>query len=560
MMVLSFYLTILASVNAAASPLCTIIATTPIATPPPPLYTSQKTITDCIELDLGGCLWAHIVFSSQDESGAGHCGARPMFEAEPSALVAGSGLLPVILSGGAGTRLWPVSRELHPKPFIKLADGQSLLQKAFSRAARLPHVTEVLTITNRELVFKTRGEYATVNTTGLHTPFILEPFGRNTAPALVMAALWAKQHKGADVALLLLPADHLITDMEAFVTAVGQAQALASEGKLVTFGIQPTGPETGYGYIEAEGSTVCRFVEKPSLDKARDFMASGRYLWNSGMFCMRVENILAELAQHAPHVLEQARACFDASQQSRDSGADQMELDSISWEKVPDISLDYALMEHSRNVGVVTCNMGWRDIGSWDALSELEEADTSGNRIQGTVLLHDVRDCFVQSSCRTIGLVGVQDLIVVDTPDAVLVANRHSAQDVKHITQQLKASDHEACKLHREVHRPWGTYTTLEEGEQFKIKRIVVKPKASLSLQMHHHRSEHWVVVSGTAEIINGAETRLVRTNESTYIPAGTPHRLHNPGILELVMIEVQSGAYLGEDDIVRFEDAYGRA
>lgn len=478
---------------------------------------------------------------------------------EPAPPIPENVLLPVILSGGAGTRLWPLSRELHPKPFIKLADGQSLLQKAFCRAALLPHVAEVLTVTNREMLFKVRDEYAPVNTTGLSTPFILEPFGRNTAPALAMAALWAEQHRGGDAILLLLPADHLITDTQAFVSAVGQAQALAREGLLVTFGVQPTQPVTGYGYIEAEGTRVLRFIEKPPLDKAREFVASGRHLWNSGMFCMRTGNVLAELAQHAPRVLEQARACLDASQQRPGATADQVDLDPAYFQKVPDISIDYALMEHSRDIAVVACDIGWRDIGAWDALSELHEADTSGNRTQGDVLLHNVQNCFAQSPYRTMGLVGVQDLIVVDTPDAVLVANRHCAQDVKQIVQQLKTAGHDAHKLHREVHRPWGTFTTLEEGKHFKIKRIVVKPKASLSLQMHYHRSEHWVVVSGTAEITNGEEIRLIGTNESTYIPAGTVHRLRNPGILDLVMIEVQSGAYLGEDDIVRFEDTYGR-
>ncbi|CUB00085.1 mannose-1-phosphate guanylyltransferase/mannose-6-phosphate isomerase [Thiomonas bhubaneswarensis] len=468
-------------------------------------------------------------------------------------------LLPVILCGGAGTRLWPVSREQHPKPFMQLADGQSLLQKTFARAAALPGVEQVLTVTNRELLFKTKDEYARVNPNGLPTAYILEPYGRNTAPALAAAALWAEQHVGADATLLVLAADHLITRPEAFAQATAEARVLAEAGNMVTFGIRPTAPETGYGYIEADGHRVLRFVEKPPLELAAEYLASGRYLWNSGMFCLRVDTVLRELAQHAPSVLESLHDCLGASPQIEGAGQMQVELQAETFRYAPDISIDYALMENSRNVAVVPCDIGWSDIGSWTALSELQTADDQGNRVHGEALMHDVHDCYVQSPQRVVGLVGVRDLIVVDTPDAVLVADRRHAQDVRQITAQLKANGHEAYRLHREVHRPWGTYTVLEEGAQFKIKRIVVKPKRALSLQMHHHRSEHWIVVSGTARVVNGEQSMLVRTNESTYIPAGIRHRLENPGILDLVMIEVQSGAYLGEDDIVRFEDAYGR-
>jgi mannose-1-phosphate guanylyltransferase len=469
-------------------------------------------------------------------------------------------LLPVILSGGAGTRLWPVSREQHPKPFMQLTDGQSLLQKTFLRAAALPGVEQILTVTNRDLVFKTKDEYAQVNPTGLATAYILEPFGRNTAPALAAAALWAEKHLGPDATLLVLAADHLITKQAEFTSAVNQAYALAAQGKMVTFGIQPTAPETGFGYIEADGNTVLRFVEKPALDKASEFLASGRYLWNSGMFCFRVDAVLRELSEHAPNVLDSVQNCLGASAEIQGGGISQVEMRPEAFEYAPDISIDYALMEPSTEVAVVPCDIGWSDIGSWNSLSDLQDADARGNRILGEVLLHDAHDCYVQSPQRIVGLVGVHDLIVVDTPDAVLVADRRRAQDVKQITAQLKASGHDAYKLHREVHRPWGTFTILEEGEHFKIKRIVVKPKASLSLQMHHHRSEHWIVVSGTAKIINGESEELIRTNESTFIPSGTPHRLSNPGMIELVMIEVQSGEYLEEDDIVRFEDTYGRA
>ncbi|MDD4885426.1 MAG: mannose-1-phosphate guanylyltransferase/mannose-6-phosphate isomerase [Thiomonas sp.] len=468
-------------------------------------------------------------------------------------------LLPVILSGGAGTRLWPVSREQHPKPFMQLSDGQSLLQKTYQRAIALPGVQQVLTVTNRELLFKTKDELAQINRTNLAAAFILEPFGRNTAPALAAAALWAEQHVGADVTLLVLPADHLITLDEAFAAAVAKACALAEQGKLVTFGIEPTAPETGFGYIETRGNSVTRFIEKPTLDKAAEFLASGNYLWNSGLFCFRVDAVLSELAQHAPSVLESVQACLGASQQLQNAGISLIELQAESFEFAPDISIDYALMENSAHVAVVPCDIGWSDIGSWNALSALQVPDPDGNRLNGQALVHDAQNCYVQGADRVVALVGVRDLIIVDTPDALLVADRHRAQDVKQIAAQLKARGHVAYKLHREVYRPWGTYTVLEEGEHFKIKRIVVKPKHALSLQMHYHRSEHWVVVSGTARVVNGEMDVLIRTNESTYIPAGIRHRLENPGILDLVMIEVQSGAYLGEDDIVRFEDVYGR-
>ncbi|MHB1667826.1 mannose-1-phosphate guanylyltransferase/mannose-6-phosphate isomerase [Thiomonas sp.] len=468
-------------------------------------------------------------------------------------------LLPVILSGGAGTRLWPVSREQHPKPFMQLADGQSLLQKTFLRAAALPGVAQVLTVTNRDLVFKTKDEYAQVNGAALPTAFILEPFGRNTAPALAAAALWAEQNIGTDVQLLVLASDHLITDKTAFEQALRTAMELAEKGQLVTFGIQPTGPETGFGYIEVDGTQARRFVEKPTLDKAREFIASGNYLWNSGMFCFRVDAVLQELAEHAPSVLESVQSCLGASRQLRGESDVQIELDATTFQYAPDISIDYALMENSKHVAVVACDIGWTDIGSWNALSELQEPDAHGNRILGEALLHGTDNCYVQSSQRIVGLVGVSDLIVVDTPDAVLVAHRNCAQDVKQIVTQLKANGHEAYRLHREVHRPWGTYTVLEEGPRFKIKRIVVKPGAALSLQMHHHRSEHWIVVSGIARVINGDQNILINTNESTFIPAGHKHRVDNPGKLDLVMIEVQSGEYLEEDDIVRFQDVYGR-
>ncbi|RQH08361.1 mannose-1-phosphate guanylyltransferase/mannose-6-phosphate isomerase [Paraburkholderia dinghuensis] len=465
-----------------------------------------------------------------------------------------------ILCGGAGSRLWPVSRELHPKPFIRLGDGQSLLQKAFLRGVGLPGVTEVMTVTNRELLFATQDAYREVNSAGLMMSFVLEPCGRNTAAAVAIAALRVAEKHGPEALMLVLAADHLITDQRAFADAVSKARDLASAGKLVTFGIKPDSPETGYGYIEAEGNKVRRFVEKPSLEKAREYIDSGRFLWNSGIFCFAAGTMLQQMKQHCPEILAASAACVQQSRTAAGEDYSQIELDAKTFSSVPDLSIDYAVMEKSDQIAVVPCSIGWSDIGSWTALGNLLEPDSAGNRIQGEAVVHNTHNCIIQSNDRLLGAVGVDDLILIDTPDAMLVAHKSSAQDVKHIYAQLKASGHAAYKLHRTVHRPWGTYTVLEEGNGFKIKRIEVKPGASLSLQMHHHRSEHWIVVHGMAKVVNGEKELYVNTNESTYIPAGHKHRLENPGILSLIMIEVQSGPYLGEDDIVRFEDRYGRA
>ena len=467
-------------------------------------------------------------------------------------------LIPTVLCGGAGSRLWPVSRELHPKPFIRLADGQSLLQKAYLRGAELPGVAQILTVTNRELFFKTKDEFRELGDGHLATSYVLEPFGRGTAAAVASAALTAVKAHGEGAVMLILPADHLVLDQAAFARAVSQAAALAQAGRLVTFGIRPNAPETGYGYIESSGNDVIRFVEKPSAEKARGYVESG-FLWNSGMFCFAAGAVLAEMKEHCPDVLAAVVDCLARSPASMGAGITHVELDPESFARVPDISIDYALMEKSRRVAVVACDIGWSDIGSWSAIGELAQADGNRNRLEGKAVLHEVFNCFIRSEGRVVGAVGVENLLIIDTPDALLVASKSHAQDVKHIYAQLKAEGHEAHKLHRTVHRPWGTYTVLEEGPGYKIKRIEVKPGASLSLQMHHHRSEHWVVVSGIATVVNGDRELTVRTNESTFIPAGNRHRLENAAEGDLVMIEVQSGAYVGEDDIVRFEDKYGR-
>jgi len=471
-------------------------------------------------------------------------------------------LIPVILCGGAGSRLWPVSREAHPKPFIRLADGQSLLQKAFLRAIQLPEVSEVLTVTNRELFFKTADEFSEFREVGAASrlvTFILEPCARNTAAAVAAAALHVAETNPQDI-LLVLPADHLIADQAAFASAVAQATELAREGLLVTFGIRPTAAETGYGYIEAEGHRVKRFVEKPDRETAQRYLQAGHFYWNSGMFCFSAQTMLDEMQAHCPAILDQVRAALSLGRVTKGDHILQRELDRDAFAQVPEDSIDYAVMEKTARAAVIPCDIGWSDIGSWAALGELAEADAQGNRIEGEALLKDVENCFIRSEDRLVGAVGVKDLIIVDTPDALLVAHKDRAQDVKQIYGELKSLNHEAHRFHRTVHRPWGSYTVLEEGNRYKIKRIVVKPGASLSLQMHHHRSEHWVVVSGMAKVVNGEREIFVAANESTYIPAGHRHRVSNPGKVDLVMIEVQSGEYLGEDDIVRFEDVYGRA
>ena len=428
-------------------------------------------------------------------------------------------LVPTILCGGAGSRLWPVSRELHPKPFIRLADGQSLLHKAFLRAARLPGVLEILTVTNRELFFKTVDEFREVNSARVRTSYVLEPFGRGTAAAAAAAAWHVAQAHGEDAVMLVLPADHLIQDEAAFAAAVAEAARLAGQQRLVTFGIQPDAPETGYGYIEASGNDVLRFVEKPSLETARDYVRSGRFLWNSGMFCFTAGTLLAEMREHCPDILAAVDECLKSSRKATGDGITQRELAPEAFARVPDNSIDYALMEKSRRVAVVPCSIGWSDIGSWSAIGDLTPADASGNRLEGRTVLHGVSGTYIRSDHRVVGAVGVENLVIIDTPDALLVASRACAQDVRHIYAQLKAQGDESHKLHRTVHRPWGTYTVLEEGPGFKIKRIEVKPGAALSLQLHHRRSEHWIVVDGVARVTRDESVYEIRANESTYIP-----------------------------------------
>ena len=472
-------------------------------------------------------------------------------------------IIPVVLSGGAGTRLWPVSRRAHPKPFMQMADGLSLAEKTARRAIGIADESPVLTVTSRDYYFLTRDVYQSIDPDEQRFPFLLEPFGRNTAPAIGLAAHWAKTRFGEDAIMLVMPADHLIADEQKFQQSVEEAHQLAAQGFLVTFGIYPTQPETGYGYIrrgselnQANGYQVAAFVEKPDQATAINYLNSGEYEWNSGMFCFRADQLLAALEEHAPEVSKAVASCW----QEMDADEEPMEIPADSFSECQSISIDYAVMERAGNCAVVSGDFGWSDIGSWKAISDLYDSDEIGNRIRGKAVLVDARNCYVQSEDRLVAGVGLDDLVIVDTGDAVLVAHRDRAQEVKQVVNQLTDEDHEAATYHKTVHRPWGSYTVYEDADDCKVKRLVVKPGQVLSLQLHHRRSEHWTVVRGTAKVRLGDEEFLLRANESTYIPVETLHRLENPGSEDVHLIEVQTGDYFGEDDIERFEDIYGRA
>lgn len=471
-------------------------------------------------------------------------------------------LIPVILSGGAGTRLWPVSRRAHPKPFMQLTDGQSLAEKTWLRARDIAGDAPILTVTSRDYYFYTRDLYARLDPEARNSLFLLEPLGRNTAPAIALAALCIREHAGEDALMMVMPADHLIRDQREFRAAVEEARGLAEQGYLVTFGIHPTHAETGYGYIRqgaaltaSGGFEIDAFVEKPDQSTAEAYVGSGDYQWNSGMFCFRAGAFLHALARFAPDVSEAAGRVW----QAMDAGQAPMEIPAELFAECPSISIDYAVMERADNTAVVVSDFGWSDIGSWKAISELYQSDDSGNRIRGKAVMVESSDCFVQSEERLVAAVGVRNLVIVDTGDAVLVADRERAQDVKQVVEHLADLKHDAATFHKTVHRPWGSYTVLEDAEDCKVKRLVVKPGQVLSLQSHQRRCEHWTVIHGTAKVRLGDEEFLLQQNESTYIPLDTLHRLENPGDQDVHLIEVQTGDYFGEDDIQRFEDIYGR-
>jgi len=465
-------------------------------------------------------------------------------------------IIPVVLAGGTGSRLWPLSRELYPKQLLNLTEEISLLQATIKRVTALPEMLlPLVVVVGEEYRFLIRKQIADLGLQDEIT-IILEPVGRDTAPAICASAVYAHSKYDENTVMLVLPADHLIKNIEAFQQGVEQAKKLAAEGKLVTFGIKPHSPETGYGYIKkGEGNEVISFVEKPDRKTAEKYLADGNYYWNSGMFAFTIKTFLAEVKKHAPQTCETMEGSVDKGRVD----APFFRLDQMCMEECASESIDYALMEKSGQIAVVPVDMEWSDIGSWQALWDVSKKDDDGNVVHGDVILEDTKNSLVRAENRLVAGVGLRDTLVVETADAVLVAPLSRAQDVKKVVERIKADKKEEYRLHRTVYRPWGSYTVLEEQPRYKIKRITVNPGAKLSLQMHHHRSEHWVVVKGTAKVTCGDDSFLVHENESTYISAGRKHRLENDGVIPLELIEVQNGSYLGEDDIVRFDDVYGR-
>ncbi len=476
-------------------------------------------------------------------------------------------LIPVILSGGAGTRLWPLSRELYPKQLLALTGERTMLQQTALRLEGLSGTPPVV-VCNEAHRFLVAEQLRQLNIEP--RAMVLEPFGRNTAPAIALAAHAALkatvEASDTDPVLLVLPADHVIRDVPTFQKAVRVALPAAEKGKLVTFGVVPDAPETGYGYIqraeprqsgEVDSGVhrIARFVEKPSADKAAQFVSSGEYYWNSGMFMFGARRYLQELERLAPQM---AKVCATAFASAK-TDLDFTRIDSKAFEPCPADSIDYAVMEKTADAVVVPLDAGWSDVGSWAALHGACEGDARGNVSRGDVISEDSSGCYLYSESRLVATVGLQDHVVIETKDAVLVAPKERVQDVKKLVFRLKEQGRYEHSLHREVFRPWGSYDSIENGPRFQVKRLKVKPGATLSLQMHHHRAEHWIVVSGTARITRGDEVFLLEENQSTYIPVGVRHRIENPGKIPVHIIEVQSGSYLGEDDIVRFEDRYGR-
>ncbi|PHK96441.1 mannose-1-phosphate guanylyltransferase/mannose-6-phosphate isomerase [Pseudoroseomonas rhizosphaerae] len=469
-------------------------------------------------------------------------------------------IVPVVLCGGTGSRLWPLSREGFPKQFWPLLSQHSMLQETANRAVG-PSFASLLVIANQDHRFLVAEQLREAR---IENPrIVLEPTARNSAPAIAAAALLAHEEDTQSV-LWLMPADAAIADTAAMHAALGKAAEAARAGRIVTFGMKPTAPETGYGYIEAgepleglEGvAAVARFVEKPDAGTAARFLAGGQHLWNSGMFVATAATLLAELERLAPDLLAAVRGAVEGA--TRD--LDFIRLDPAAFARAPDISIDYAVMEKTSHAAVVPADIGWSDVGSWAALWEVSSKDAAGNATQGPVELYQARNCYVRTEGILTGVVGLEDAVVVVTDDAVLAMHRDRAQDVKKLLEQLKAANRKEATEHRRMYRPWGHYEGLIKGDRFQVKKISVKPGAKLSLQKHFHRAEHWVVVAGTAIVERDAERIMLRENESIYLPLGCVHRMENPGMIPLTLIEVQSGSYLGEDDIVRFEDTYGRA
>ena len=458
----------------------------------------------------------------------------------------------VVMAGGSGTRLWPLSRAKHPKQFLALHGKDTMLQATVRRLSTLDIKTSV-TICNEEHRFFVAEQLREINSLG---SIILEPIGKNTAPAIALAAFSTQD----DPLLLVLAADHVIQNDTKFIKAVTAAIPLAESGKLVTFGIVPCEPHTGYGYIkrgekQGDGFVVDKFVEKPSIGLAQQYITSGEYYWNSGMFLFKASRYLEELEKFRPDIYRVCKASMVAAQPDLDF----LRINKEKFSECPSESIDYAVMENTTDAVVVPMDAGWSDIGSWSSLWDISKKDIDGNATHGDVMLHNSSNSYIRTDGKLVAAIGVDDLVIVSTKDALMVAHKNSVQDAKIIAQQLKSESRSEWELHREVYRPWGKYDSIDHGERYQVKRITVKPGAKLSVQMHHHRAEHWIVVSGTAKVTNGTETFLLAQNESTYIPVGAVHALENPGKVDLELIEVQTGSYLGEDDIVRLEDRYGR-
>jgi mannose-1-phosphate guanylyltransferase / mannose-6-phosphate isomerase len=466
-------------------------------------------------------------------------------------------VIPVILSGGAGTRLWPLSREMYPKQLLALAGEQTMLQDTAARLAGVSAAIPPIVVCNEAHRFTVAEQLRALKIPA--SAILLEPVGRNTAPAVALAAL-AAQKVDPEAILMVAPADHVIRDVAAFRHAADTAATLAQDNKLITFGIIAHAPEIGYGYIrrgEGEGPAypVAQFIEKPPLDVAQQFVASGDYYWNSGMFVFKANRYLAELGKFAPDIL----AACTAAMQSAKTDLDFVRVDAVEFARCRSESIDYAVMEKTRDALVLPLDAGWSDVGSWSSLFDALPADEEGNVLHGDVMTFDTRDCYVHSTSRLVAAVGMEDHVIVETKDAILVAPKDRVQDVKELVASIKKLGRSESMWHREVFRPWGSYDSIDSGERFQVKRLTVKPGGVLSLQMHHHRAEHWIVVQGTARVTRNDETFLLSENESTFIPVGATHRIENPGKVPLHIVEVQSGTYLGEDDIVRFEDNYGR-
>lgn len=467
-------------------------------------------------------------------------------------------LVPVILCGGSGSRLWPLSRSSYPKQFLRLTGTDSLLQQTIKRCAALDATAPLLIsdVTTRFIIAEQLLEIGIDNAS-----ILLEPVRRNTGPAIVSAALFlCQQHE--DACMLILPSDHVIENEEVFAEAVAMAYEAAQSGYLMTFGIKPDRPETGYGYLRADSSEygsvlpLAAFVEKPDLNTAKRYVESGKYFWNSGMFLFRATQLIDEIKKYAPNMLESCQRALSAAS----SDADFVRLEENSYAENPAIAIDYALMEQTKHAAMVALDAGWSDIGSWQSVWQVAQKNEDGNTMQGDVLLQDCKDCLIQADGRLIAGVGLENLAVIDTPDALLILNRKNSQDARKLVQSLLKESRREVDHHRQVSRPWGSFDSIGRGGRFQVKRLTVKPGAKLSLQMHHHRAEHWIVVSGTARVTHGGEDYLLTENQAAYIGVGIVHALENPGKIPLELIEVQSGSYLGEDDIVRLQDRYGRA